>query len=281
MGNRILQSILDEKIELFKLAFEKTSKEIFWDEEEKRLIHPGEYGVYREAICKEFLRLLTPQYLEMNTGFLITPDEDISTQCDIIIYDAINTPFIENSERQRFFPVETVVAIGEIKSTISKADFKKAINKMARNKLLREKLKEPSIIKRGHKGNFDPTNYAYDNIFSFLICKKLDFNIENIASEINEYYEEEIEPRQKHNLILSIEDGLLAYFDNNGKTLMHPILPKEGVLKNRFVIPDANPEVHFQFFSSYFFMTTSSISIYFPDLSNYLNKLNGGKNINE
>lgn len=50
MGNKILQAILDEKIELFRLSFEKTSKRIFWDENKTKLVHPSEYGFYREAI---------------------------------------------------------------------------------------------------------------------------------------------------------------------------------------------------------------------------------------
>lgn len=281
MGNRVTQTILDEKIEMFKLSFEKTSKEIFWDETEQKLIHPSEYGTYREAICKDFLRLLTPEYLEINTGFLINTSEEISTQCDIVIFDSQSSPLIENTERQRFYPVETTVAIGEIKSTMSKSEFKSAINKLARNKRMREQINGSSSIKRKHEGEFNPKEYIYDNLFSFLICKKLNFNIDNLPIEINSYYESDIEPRQKHNLILSIDDGLLAYIDGNGKTLMYPWMPKDGALRNRFVIPDDNKDIHFHFFSSYFFMSTSSISIYFPDLSLYLTNIKGGINKDE
>lgn len=206
MGNIILQSILDEKIENFRLAFQSTSKNIFWDENENRLIHSGEYGAYRESICKDFLRMLVPHRLEISSGFIINDDDKVSTQSDIIIFDSNSTPLIENSERQRFFPVETIAAIGEVKSNLTKSALKEALNKLAKNKQLREKIKSPSKIKRDHEGGFDPKNYSYDSLFSFLICNKLDFDISNICNEINGFYDQEIQPWHKHNLILSIED---------------------------------------------------------------------------
>ena len=280
MGNKILQSILDEKIENFRLAFEKTSKDLFWNEEDKKLIHPGEYGTYRESVCKDFLRMLTPHRLDISTGFLINDSEEISTQCDIIIYDAQSAALIENSDRQRFFPVETTVGIGEIKSNLSKAEFKLAINKLANNKRMREKIKDPVPIKREHSGSFSPSTYHYDSIFSFLICKKFDFNIDNLCNDLNSYYNPDIQPWQKHNLILSMEDGLYAYYDENDKTMMFPI-HRGKTLKNRFVKPDGNRNCHFNYFSSYFFLAMSSISIYYPEITNYITEWTGGLVQNE
>ena len=65
MGNKIFKAILSEKIERFKWAFQQTSKEIFWDEKSGDLIHPGEFGSYRESICKDYLRLIIPSRLEI------------------------------------------------------------------------------------------------------------------------------------------------------------------------------------------------------------------------
>lgn len=94
-------------------------------------------------------------------------------------------------------------------------------------------------------------------------------------------YDKEIEPWQKHNLILSIEDGLIAYYDKNDKTFMYPFTQSEGALKNRMVMPDTNKDCHFNYFASYVFMGTSSASIYYPDLTNYISKWTGGLNQNE
>jgi hypothetical protein len=277
MSNLIFTKILEEKIEFFKYSFKETSRKIFYDETKKRLIHPGEFGTHRESICKDYLRTIIPTRLDIGSGFILTDKGDISTQVDLIIYDRNNTPLIENSEKQRFYPVETVAGIVEVKSDLSKSDFKIALNKLANNKRLKERMSNPTKIKRDAQGQFDPTNYPYDNIFSILICNKLNFNLDKISSEIDDYYDKDFENRHKHNLILSIEDGILVYFDTNGKSLMYPHL-KEN-LKNRFIKPDTNKNIHFYFASSYIFMGTTSASIYYPEISDYINgNLNGGLN---
>ena len=66
----IFEQILIEKIEMFKMSFSNTAKKVFIDEEGK-LIHPGEFGSYRENICKEFLRYIVPSRLDIGQGFLM------------------------------------------------------------------------------------------------------------------------------------------------------------------------------------------------------------------
>lgn len=75
--------------------------------------------------------------------------------------------------------------------------------------------------------------------------------MDNLSEELNGFYESDIMDWQKHNLILSIEDGLIAYYDENNKSLMYPYLNKK--LKTRFIRPDTNPNSHFFFASSYIF----------------------------
>jgi hypothetical protein len=274
MSNQIFTSILEEKIEFFRFAFEQTSKNVFFDENNNKLIHPGEYGSYREAVTKDFFKMIIPSRLDIGSGFLISDIGSVSKQCDMIIYDKTSTPLIENNERQRFFPVETVCAIGEVKSDLSKADFIEAINKLARNKKIKEEMTNPSPLKRTNTGKFSPAEYPYDNIFSILICNKFQFDHSEIVDKIDSYYDSDIEQWQKHNLILSVNDGLLCYYDENDKSLMYPFIANK--LKNRLIVPDSNKNCHFYFASSYIFMGTTSSSIYYPELSDYIN-LVGGK----
>ncbi|SEG03058.1 hypothetical protein SAMN04488130_10556 [Flavobacterium urumqiense] len=280
MSNLIFNKILEEKIEFFKYSFKETSRNIFYSEKLNRLIHPGEFGTHREQICKDFLRSIIPMRLDIGSGFIITDKGDVSTQIDLIIYDRNNTPLIENSERQKFYTVETITGIVEVKSDLSKNDLKSALNKLARNKRLKENMSNPVKIKRDNEGMFDAMNYPYDNIFSILICNKLNFNIDNISADIDDLYDDDIQPWQKHNLILSLEDGLLAYYDDNKKSIMYPYLNVK--LKNRFIRPDKNINSHFYFASSYIFMGTTSSSIYYPEITDYINdSFNGGLNYDQ
>jgi Domain of unknown function (DUF6602) len=271
---------LDEKIEGFVSAYRKTSHQVFYDEKNKRLRHTGEYGTYREILVREFLNFFTPSRLDIHNGFLITSTDSVSTQCDAIVFDAKNTPLIENGERQRFFPVETACAIGEVKSTLSKAQLKSALNKLARNKALREQIPSPTIIRRERQGSFNPQIYAYDQLPTFLICQSFDFDFSSLVNEVNSFYDPDIEVRNRHNLVLSLRDGLLAYVDSNNKTLMFSetmgriqpdgsLSPKKQ-LRNRLVVPDASTSSHIKIFCSYIFLLSSSVTILYPDVSNYM-----------
>ncbi|MBK8982894.1 MAG: hypothetical protein IPM38_11370 [Ignavibacteria bacterium] len=204
--------------------------------------------------------MIVPNKLEIGNGFLLTDKGSYSTQCDIVIYYRNSTPLIENSERQRFFPIETIAAVGEIKSDVNKKEFSDALNKLARIKKLREEVSHPTILKRVHPGIFNPKENPFDNIFTFLICNKFNFNWKNIENEIDSYYESDIQPWQKHNLIFSINDGLLAYHNNDVNTMMYPYIKEK--LYNRLVLPGENSNCHFYFASSYIFMGMSRIQFY-------------------
>lgn len=280
MPNDIFNSLLEEKVQAFLFGYEKTSHQVFYDEDKSRLRHTGEYGTYREILVRDFLSFFTPARLDIHDGFIITGKDSVSTQCDIIVYDSKSTPLIESGEKQRFFPVETVCAIGEVKSNLTKSQLKEALNKLARNKALREEVKSPVIIKRDRDGAFDPQNYAYDQLPSFLICQSFNFDFSSIADEIDSLYDSDIEVRHRHNLVLSLKDGLLAYSDCNNNTIMFPeiagriqpnrsLSPKEQCL-NRFVMPDDSSNTHIRIFCSHMFLLTSSVTILYPEIMDYL-----------
>jgi len=278
LSMNIFEHLLIEKIDFLRRSFLETSREVFFNEDGK-LIHPGEFGQYREGACKDFIRFITPNRLSIGQGFLINTSGKVSHQCDIVIYDSDSSPLIESNERQRFYPIETTVAVGEVKSILSKSDFREAINKLSKVKVLREEIKHPVVIRKEHSGAYDPVRNPYDQVFTFLICQKLDFDLSDIVGNINLLYDSSIICRHKHNLILSIEDGLLAYYDENGKTMMYPFMSKP--LKNRFVQPDANIYTHFKLYSSYLFLGTSSGTILYPEVTDYMGDVTGGYIFNE
>lgn len=215
MPNDIFTKILDERVKQFVNDFCDLPEGLFYDQE-NNLFHPGEFGKYREETVKKLLKSIFYEDLAISEGFIINNNNEHSTQCDIIVYDYKRTPILKDSNKI-FIPVETALGVGEIKSTMSKADFKIALRKLAKNKALKE-YATGTIIKRSKpSGDFSPTIESCDQLFSFLICKKLDFSITNI--DFDEIYDG-IERRNRHNLILSIEDGLFSYhfsFDEMGE----------------------------------------------------------------
>jgi hypothetical protein len=275
VSNDIFDALLRERADVFKAAFSTVSTEVFYDSTARRLRHAGEYGMFREAIVRDFLKFVVPRGLDMSTGFVITAMNDVSTQCDIVVFDSRMTPLYQEGDRQRFFPVESVFCIGEVKSTLSRTQLSEALNKLAATKALGERIAHPTILRKSPAGPFDPVNHAYDLVPTILICQKLGFDLTDIETQIDGLYDRSIVHRHKHNLILSVEDGLLSYYDRNQMNLPYP---RHGQidLKHRFTWPETNAYVHFKLFSSYMFMLTSSKTLLYPDFSDYVGTIEGG-----
>lgn len=213
--NELFRNITTENyIELLN-SFER-SKEIFWDEKKNKLIHPGEYGEYREELLKRFLNLYIPENYGISSGFIIASNGEISHQSDIIIYDKRKTPKIQNLESQRFFPIETVLGVGEVKSTINSIGLlNEYLIKLSKIKKLRSFVEDPTPYKRGDfKTPYNPKDNFADNIFTFLLCYKLDFELDLRSIDYND-----VDFRLWHNMVLSLKDGLLTYRTDKTKNL--------------------------------------------------------------
>ena len=51
MANKIIDELIEERIDGFRSAFAQRAKVLFRDDsKQNRLSHPGEFGTYREAI---------------------------------------------------------------------------------------------------------------------------------------------------------------------------------------------------------------------------------------
>ena len=201
MASKIFQQIFERYITQFVGLYSEDSTAIFKDEQDK-LIHPGEYGKYREESCKQLLRLLLGKEVSVSDGFVITSGDQISTQCDIIVYNSNVSPFIADGIA-KMFPAEEVRMIGEIKSTLSRQDFIDALRKMAENKKkIIDGRNNTGVCQLGRKSE------TYNTVASFLICNKLDFVFDKLTYE--EIYSG-IDRKYWHNSILSVEDATLSY----------------------------------------------------------------------
>lgn len=267
---RIIESIIEQNIDDLEKDFELYSKRKFYDKKSKKLIHPGEYGIYRGRSVSKFLKNFLPKNYAISTGFIVNNIDEISTQCDLIINYKDLTPLISDYINQEFYTAETVVAIGEIKSTLNKSDLKKALNKLAKCKRIKDNTLEPQIYK-SNNSTFNPSKQPYDTTFTFLVCEKLDFNTDNLLDELSGYYDQGINNIHKHNMIYSLKDGLFTYYkeglDGKSMTIHYPNLGEEE-LKN-LLIQDEDKYVPAKLFGSYFFQAIISHTILVPDLIRY------------
>ena len=84
MASDIFRNLLEQKIDMFVSAFGEDANKFF--KVDNRLIHPLEYGMYKERCVRELLRYSLDKSEGISDGFLISTNNTISTQCDIIIY---------------------------------------------------------------------------------------------------------------------------------------------------------------------------------------------------
>ncbi|MQX53470.1 DUF6602 domain-containing protein [Alcanivorax sediminis] len=292
-GTNAIAILLDEKINEFKTAFIENSRLLFVDDEGS-LVHPGEFGTYREDVVKKFLTNILPERMGMESGFVVTSNGKISTQCDIVIYDKSVTPLIKNENGQRFFPIESVVAIGEIKSKLSTSELKKALRKLAKTKSLRDYLYEPSYTyckkEEGNASIYQPEKDELDQIITFLICEEFSFSPRENLVNIMDCYKEELPHRpfcHRHNMVLSINDGLLTYLHPQGfvypfpskATLIHDYGGTDQLketrltaelMKYRFIAPPTGSSEHIRHFTSMLHMALISVSVLYPEMARYI-----------
>lgn len=265
--NPIIKNLTIQNLKNFMNSF-KESKSIFWDEEKNRLIHSGEYGIYREELVKKWLRIFVPERFGISSGFLINSLGEISTQCDLIIYDKDKTPKIETIENQRFFPVETVLLIGEIKSDVNSInELNNYLIKLSENKKIREGLKPNYAFDSKFKEHgYNPEINPYDSVFSVLICNKFNFNL-----DVDKINYGEIETRFKHNLILSLHDGIINYKTKKGtKNLSVPFGGNEILETNYLKTDNAELPCHIISFLNSLNQATALTSLFEIDMTYYL-----------
>lgn len=271
--NQIFESLIKSKIEKFYNDYIDLSRQIFVNEE-GNLIHPGEFGTYREKIIKSLLQPFLPSRLDIGSGFIITSKDNISTQCDLIIYDKASTPVIE-TEEQRFFPVECVVGVIEVKSKLTKSTFKEALLKLSKIKDLKNDIEDCPYIFKDYPGHepFDAKKHIRDQMATFLICESIDIDFTNEFNTLFKDLYKDIDKSLYHNMVLSLKDGCFLYYDNNGMPIYYQYYGyDEASFKNELIKPHivGYDKEHILLFINYFFMIISSVSVMFLEITRYL-----------
>lgn len=265
MTVNIIKKIATEKAVRFRAAFTTQAEDVFY-KEEGGVFHPGEFGMYREDVVKDFLKSFLPTNRQISSGFIVTHTGTVSNQTDIVIYDAVHTPVITDDKKQKFFPIETVCGAGEIKSNPDKKEFIDAVTKLAKVKQMREESCKV-VISRDHSLTskaVDIKEILYDQIYTFLVCKKFNFSVES-EGEWSKIFAS-IEPHLRPNIVFSLEDGIFAYTDENNMFLYYPYAKKRAlpIKKGNFKDDEA------LIFGAYTFAAINSTTIFYPDLVNYL-----------
>ena len=271
--NRIYISLIDAQLRAFASDYRDTARNVFYDEETARLIHPGEFGGFRESLVRDLLLRTLPESYGVSQGFILSPEGDVSSQCDIVIYSRSYAPVIQSPEQQRFFPVESVVAVGEVKSSLPRAKLQEACVKLSRVKEMRACLRRPAIGFSVHKGigPYSAREHLLDQIATFIVADEVQGSPDDIQAAVNNASASPL----RVNIILSVDSWCSSYQDLKGVFWPYPV----DVDENNKVVHDVLPLVihpaaddqlsHLRLFLHFIQLLATRTTILYPDLSGY------------
>ncbi|EIU6789360.1 hypothetical protein L5152_004222 [Vibrio vulnificus] len=265
MVHDIIRQLLIKNFSEFEYAFSQ-AKSIYVDEKGYSF-HNLEYGEYRERVLVKLLKTILPNNLDVGTGFIVNSEGVTSTQCDIVIFDKNETPALEGDLGQRFFPVECVVAVGEVKSSIDSVsklnEYIKKLNVIAEVKNIIQDTRPVTVGDDEYepKPIIDPK----DSLFTFIVCSDFKFKLD--LSKIEDFGRY---PANKLNCVLSLKDGLICRKKSNGVICHYPI-SESNICDLHFIENDEQEfKVHFRYFTSLLRLMSECSRRFKVDISYYI-----------
>ena len=185
---------------------------------------PGLVGSAREKAVRNKLEQIFPQAVGVASGCIIDADNHTSKQTDIILYEKEICPVfsINDNPETTYFPCESVIAIGEVKSTLGTSELKDSFAKIESVKHLRRHYKDVrsfrsycsrTVFYGTGDESYNQFEKPYDQIYGFIICDKIGLSLDTFFTKCRE----EIKKRPSNavpNMIVSLSDGVLVYMDS-------------------------------------------------------------------
>jgi hypothetical protein len=206
-------------------TFRKVSKKfaIDFDELAGEVTHRQSAGEAREHALIELLRKNLPSRVGVEQGgFVVDAHGNQSVEMDVVIYDKSLGTVFNAIESEKYFPCETVIAVGEVKTNVnSNATLTDALEKVRSAKSLdrSNEGKNNAFVGPGIAQDwieFDPhTNYR-DQIFGFVFTSP-SMQRDTLVSGIQEFNASN--PRQHWmNLFCAFKKLVISYQTPNGLT---------------------------------------------------------------
>lgn len=94
--------------------------------------HWGQDGAWKESILRAVLSRYVPESLALANGFVVGPNDTLSTQIDLMLCDKERPSLFRDSDFRIVTP-ESVAGINEVKTTFRMSEFRKELKKASEN----------------------------------------------------------------------------------------------------------------------------------------------------
>lgn len=205
---------------VFRMISDKLMKDFVLSAE---VNHNGNKGSYRESALKDFLvKGRLPERYGIGSGEIVGPIQNVSKQSDLIIYDKINGFSLIYSEQIQVYPIECVVGIIEVKSSLNKAEFIKALDNIKSVKSLVPKEMITKEIGGGMK-----MSYKRPSPFSAVFAYQLDGNsLESLEKNLRDW-EKDVPKELWPNVIAILNEGMIFHYTEG----LREVYSNEDLLK--------------------------------------------------
>lgn len=186
-------------------------------EKSGKTAHPHSVGGGREKSSIDKLKDILPSGIGIGSGFVFDSYGNISSQCDIIIYEKdLCLIFNSSDEKNSYYNCESVIAVGEVKSDLSTKELLDSLKKIKKIKNLKRNFNDNRVFRKylsksgiygAESEIYDQIKNPLDQIFAFVICNSFKLSYESIISTIRNNKNKYEYP----NTILSIEGDLIGY----------------------------------------------------------------------
>jgi hypothetical protein len=163
---------------LFKLAAENIQSE--FEKIRKTMPHHLTSGEEAEDLLSKFLNAHLPRRFAATSGFVIDTDNTLSKQCDVLIYDAENSPIYRAGSRGQILPSDSIASVIEIKSRLNKKELQDASEKIASVK----KLKRSAISELDQPVTF--SNFIVNSSLGVVFAYESDTSLQTLAENLRE-----------------------------------------------------------------------------------------------
>jgi hypothetical protein len=105
-------------------------------------------GENREELVKRFLADHLPLRFEVSSGMVVSHNGGFSNQADLVVVDALNNSPLYASSANKLWPVESVLALFEVKTSLGPGELRDSIAKGRRFKALQRRFFNPGYGQR-------------------------------------------------------------------------------------------------------------------------------------
>jgi len=187
-----------------------------FDHISREIEHNLSKGKERERVVREFLATYLPHRFGLANGEILSTDGQVSSECDIIIYDAITCPVLKKDDYQ-IIPVEAAYAVIEVKSNLTTSELLKSANNIAAIKRM------PKVAFYQTKSDIKRTFSLYDGQWDYFpmlgfVFAYTSIDLDTLSAELDQF-NQTIPPEYRIDYVCVLESG----------GLIHVLPPPDGM----------------------------------------------------